>query len=420
MHNAEITRSVFGTSALAAIAISIGFAAHAGQPDPQEFSQIERGRYLSVLGDCASCHTVPGSGQPFGGGRAIETPFGNIDAPNITPDRETGIGAWSDDEFDAAVRHGIGRDGSRLYPAMPYNAYAKMSRDDVRAIRAYLNTVTPVKNAVVADQLPFPFDIRATMRVWDALYFDNGRYTPDPQKSPEWNRGAFLVEGPAHCGACHTPKTFLGGDKTKELFEGSALQGWFAPDITNDSRRGLGNWSIDDITAYLKTGHNRITAATGPMAEAIELSTSNMSDADLKAIATYLKSIPGHPAAASPVKPDDPVMVAGGAIYRDQCSACHALDGHGVPQLFPSIRDSSIVRSDDPSSLIRIVLRGARSAATNKEPTAPGMPAYGWQLSDEQLAAVLTFIRNNWGAAAAPVSAQDISRARDGLKLRSD
>jgi mono/diheme cytochrome c family protein len=303
---------------------------------------------------------------------------------------------------------------------MPYNAYAKMSRNDVLAIRAYLNTVTPVKNAVVADQLPFPFDIRATMRVWDALYFDNGRYTPDPQKSPEWNRGAFLVEGPAHCGACHTPKTFLGGDKTKELFEGSALQGWFAPDITNDSRRGLGNWSIDDITAYLKTGHNRITAATGPMAEAIELSTSNMNDADLKAIATYLKSIPGHPAAASPVKPDDPVMVAGGAIYRDQCSACHALDGRGVPQLFPSIGDSSIVRSDDPSSLIRIVLRGARSAATNKEPTAPGMPAYGWQLSDEQLAAVLTFIRNNWGAAAAPVSAQDISRARDGLKLRSD
>jgi mono/diheme cytochrome c family protein len=420
MRNAEITRSAFGISALAAIAISIGFAAHAGQPDPQEFSQIERGRYLSVLGDCASCHTVPGSGQPFAGGRAVETPFGNIDAPNITPDRETGIGAWSDDQFDAAVRHGIGRDGSRLYPAMPYNAYAKMSRNDVLAIRAYLNTVTPVKNAVVADQLPFPFDIRATMRVWDALYFDNGRYTPDPQKSPEWNRGAFLVEGPAHCGACHTPKTFLGGDKTKELFEGSALQGWFAPDITNDSRRGLGNWSIDDITAYLKTGHNRISAATGPMAEAIELSTSNMNDADLKAIATYLKSIPGHPAAASPVKPDDPVMVAGGAIYRDQCSACHALDGRGVPQLFPSIGDSSIVRSDDPSSLIRIVLRGARSAATNKEPTAPGMPAYGWQLSDEQLAAVLTFIRNNWGAAAAPVSAQDISRARDGLKLRSD
>lgn len=420
MRNAEITRSAFGISALAAIAISIGFAAHAGQPDPQEFSQIERGRYLSVLGDCASCHTVPGSGQPFAGGRAVETPFGNIDAPNITPDRETGIGAWSDDQFDAAVRHGIGRDGSRLYPAMPYNAYAKMSRNDVLAIRAYLNTVTPVKNAVVADQLPFPFDIRATMRVWDALYFDNGRYTPDPQKSPEWNRGAFLVEGPAHCGACHTPKTFLGGDKTKELFEGSALQGWFAPDITNDSRRGLGNWSIDDITAYLKTGHNRITAATGPMAEAIELSTSNMNDADLKAIATYLKSIPGHPAAASPVKPDDPVMVAGGAIYRDQCSACHALDGRGVPQLFPSIGDLSIVRSDDPSSLIRIVLRGARSAATNKEPTAPGMPAYGWQLSDEQLAAVLTFIRNNWGAAAAPVSAQDISRARDGLKLRSD
>ena len=215
-----------------------------------------------VLGDCASCHTVPGAV-----GRWADAPsdaFSNITHP--TCDGETGI-ALNDDEFDDAVRHGIRRDGSRLYPEMQFNAYTKMSRDEVVAIRAYLNTVTPVKNTVVANQLPFPFNIRAAMRVWDALYFVDGRYTPDPKQSAEWNRGAFLVEGPAHCGACHTPKTMLGGDKTSELYEGAQLQGWFAPNITNDSRRGLGGWSIDDMTAYLKTGHNRITAATGPMAK---------------------------------------------------------------------------------------------------------------------------------------------------------
>jgi mono/diheme cytochrome c family protein len=420
MRSARIARLALGLVGPAAIMVSIAFAAQAGQSDPQDFSQIERGRHLSLLGDCASCHTVPGSGQPFAGGRAIETPFGNIVAPNITPDPDTGVGAWSDDEFDAAVRHGIRRDGARLYPAMPFNAYTKMSRDEVVAIRAYINTVTPVKNTVVANQLPFPFNIRAAMGVWDALYFSDAPYTPDPKQSAEWNRGAFLVEGPAHCGACHTPKTMLGGDKTSELYEGAQLQGWFAPNITNDSRRGLGGWSIDDITAYLKTGHNRVTAATGPMAEAVELSTSTMDDPDLKAIATYLKSIPGLQDSAAPVRADDPAMVAGAAIYRDQCSACHALDGRGVPRLFPSVAESTGVRSDDPISLIRIVLRGARSVATKEEPTAPGMPAYGWQLSDEQLAAVLTYIRNSWGAAAAPVSARDVKRARDNLEQRAD
>src|SRR5215472_13725604 len=186
----------------------------------QDFPQVERGRYLAVLSDCASCHTVPGSNQPFAGGRAIETPFGNIVAPNITPDLETGIGRLSDEQFDAAIRKGIGPKGYNIYPAMPYNAYTQMSRDDVLAIRAYLNTLTPVRNAVEANTLPFPFNIRAAMRVWDALYFREGEYQPDPHQSAEWNRGAFLVNGPGHCGACHTPKTFLGGDKTNQYLEG--------------------------------------------------------------------------------------------------------------------------------------------------------------------------------------------------------
>jgi mono/diheme cytochrome c family protein len=411
-------RALAAMGSVAAILFVISSAA-AGESDPQDFTQIERGRYLAVAGDCASCHTIPGR-RPFAGGRPIETPFGNILAPNITPDRDTGIGAWSDDDFDAAVRKGVRRDGSLLYPAMPYNAYTKMSREEVLALRAYLNTVEAVRNAVVANILPFPFNIRAAMHVWNALYFTEGAYKPDPAKSADWNRGAYLVDGPAHCGACHTPKTLLGGDKTNRYLQGSDLQGWSAPDITNDKARGIGNWSAAEAVAYLKTGHNRVTAATGPMAEAISLSTSQMTDADLAAIVTYLKSLPDRGGAASPLPAQDPVMVAGAAIYRDACSACHGLDGRGTAQLFPSLADSSMVRSNDPATLIRIVLRGARSVATAGEPTAPGMPSYAWQLDDAQVAAVLTYVRNAWGAGAATVSAQDVARAKSQLAARPD
>ena len=415
----SLARSVGATGAGVAILLAAS-PALAGASDPQEFTQIERGRYLAVASDCASCHTIPGSNTPFAGGRAIETPFGNIIAPNITPDRETGIGAWSDAEFAAAVRKGVRRDGSPLYPAMPYNAYTKMSNDDVQAIHAYLSTVTPVRNPVVAQSLPFPFNIRSAMHVWNALYFTEGEYKSDPKQTAEWNRGAFLVDGPAHCGACHTPKTSLGGDKNNRYLQGSELQGWFAPNITNDTRLGLGGWSVDELVAYLKTGHNRVSAATGPMAEEVSLSSSHMTDPDLKAIATYLKTIPGGKSSSQPLRVDDPVMRAGEAIYRDQCSACHGLEGHGIPQLFPSVADSSMVRSNDPTTSIRIVLRGARSVATAPEPTGPGMPSYGWQLSDAQVAAVLTYIRNTWGASALPVLPQDVTRARSELASRSD
>lgn len=402
------------------IALFVATSASAGDSDPQEFTQIERGRYLAVLSDCASCHTVPGSNQPFAGGRAIETPFGNILAPNITPDPETGIGSWSDDAFDAAIRKGLRRNGSRLYPAMPYTAYTKMSREDVLAIRAYLNTVTPVRNAVDANALPFPFNIRASMRVWNMLYFNQGDYKPDAKKPAEWNRGAFLVDGPGHCGACHTPKTFLGGDKTDEYLRGSFLQGWSAPDITGDSRVGLGAWSAEDLVAYLKSGHNRVSAATGPMAEVVTLSTERMTDPDLRAIATYLKSLSGKQDHPQTVSKEDAAMVSGAAIYRDQCSACHGIDGKGVAELFPSIADSSMVKSDDPTTSIRIVLRGARSVGTRAQPTAPGMPSYGRQLDDAQIAAVLTYMRNGWGAAAAPIGAADVARVRSDTALRPD
>jgi mono/diheme cytochrome c family protein len=388
--------------------------------DAQDFGQIERGRYLAIAGDCTSCHTVPGSGQPFAGGRSIETPFGTVVGANITPDSETGIGAWSDETFVRALREGKGHDGELLYPAMPYPYYTKLTESDALAIRAYLNTVKPVRNAVVSNKLPFPLDIRQGMAAWNALYFTSGEFGPDPAKSAEWNRGAYLVEGLGHCGACHTPKSALGGDDNAHAFQGYALQGWFAPNITNDSERGLGRWSVADIAAYLKNGHNPTTASTGIMAEEITLSSSHMTDADLTAIATYLKALPDQTAATVAAIPaSDPKMVAGEAIYADECSACHGPDGKGVPYLFPSLAGSSNVRSADPISLIRVVIEGARSVATAGEPTGPGMPSFAWKLSDDQAAAVLTYIRNAWGAAAPAVDATQVGKGRAHASIAS-
>ena len=388
--------------------------------NPQNFARIEHGRYLTTVADCVACHTNPNGGQPFAGGRPIETPFGNIVSANITPDLETGIGAWSDDRFDNAVRHGTRPDGARIYPAMPYPFYTRMSRDDVLAIKAYLETITPVHNAVNTNALPFPFNVRLGMHVWDWLNFKDERFKPDPQKSAEWNRGAYLVEGPGHCGACHTPKNFMGADKSDKNLTGSYLQGWFAPDITNDERTGLGRWSADDIVAFLKTGHSRIGAAVGPMKDEVQHASSGMTDADLRAIAVYLKDQPGHSDQPQPLPKENAQMVAGEAIYHDQCSACHQINGKGVAQLFPSLADSSIVRSDDPTSLLHLVLRGSRSAATQDEPTGPGMPSFAWQLSDAQIAAVATYVRNGWANPARAVSPADVAKLRSQLANRQD
>jgi mono/diheme cytochrome c family protein len=385
--------------------------AHAGG-DHQAFDEIARGRYLATVGDCAACHTVPG-GKPYAGGLPIETPFGTLVGSNLTPDRETGIGAWTDDEFINAVKQGIGRGGKRLYPAMPYTYYTRLSRTDVLAIRSYLETLEPVHNRIVSNQLPFPFNIRTTMAVWNGLYFSSGAFKPDTSKPDDWNRGAYLVEGPAHCGMCHTAKNFLGGDKTGHTLEGGTLQGWFDPDLTNDLRTGLGNWSIDDLVSYLRTGHNQISGASGPMAEVIADSTSHMTDSDLKAIAVYLKDQPARDAKPQrPVSEQDAMMRAGHAIYVDNCSACHTATGAGISRLFSALKDNPAVQASDPVSLIRVVLEGTKSVATDHAPTGPAMPALGWKLSDAQVAAVVTYIRNSWGNAASAVSASDVSRVR--------
>jgi mono/diheme cytochrome c family protein len=393
---------------------SLGNAASA--QSNQSFDRIERGRYLAVLGDCAGCHTAPG-GQPFAGGLALQTPFGTIVAPNITPDPDTGIGNWTDEEFLAALHEGRGRNGTRLYPAMPYPAYTRMTDADVLAMRAYFATVAPVQNMVIANQLPFPLNIRLAMLFWNGLNFTPGRYQANPQKSAEWNRGAYIVEGPGHCGTCHTPKTLLGGDKTGTPLAGATLQGWFAPNITTNSHRGIGGWSKDDLAQYLKTGTNNWTLASGPMAEAVSHSTSQMTDEDIAAIATYLKDSGAGDSTPKPVAvaANDNAMRAGAAIYKDSCAVCHRDSGEGERHLFPRLAGSALVQSDDPTTLAHVVLQGTRAVATSTRPTAPAMPAFDWRLDDAQVASVLTYIRNSWGNAASSVSASTIARQRTSL-----
>jgi len=413
-------RTTFGMALLAAGIVLGGAAAAAGTGiDKQDFDQLARGRYLTIVGDCAACHTLPGSGHELAGGRPIETPFGTLVAPNITPDPETGIGAWTDREFVDALTKGTGRDGKRLYPAMPYPYYTKVTREDALAIRAYLNSLPAVHNPVRVNRLPFPLNMRLSMAVWDLLFFSPAPYRSRADKSAEWNRGAYLAEGLGHCGACHTPKNFLGADRAGERLQGYALQGWFASNITNDARRGLGGWSVDDIVTYLKTGHNRTAAATGPMAETLNLSTTHMSDADLHAIAVYLKDQPG-PRESKPPVPSAANMKAGAKIYADECSGCHTPNGKGVAGLFPALDGSPVVQQSDPTSLLRVVLRGARGVGTHAAPTAAAMPAFEWLLTDNDVADVLTYIRNSWGNAAPAVQPADVGKARKAFVKRSD
>ncbi len=370
----------------------------------------ERGRYLATVGDCVACHTAPG-GTPFAGGRAIETPFGPIIAPNLTPDRASGLGAWSDADFLRALRRGLRPDGARLYPACPYVYFSAVRDEDLLAIRAFLATLTPVANPARGAGFGFPFNLRPLMVFWDALYFRPAPFVADPGRSMAWNRGAYLVEGLGHCGACHGAKGALGADPEPGVLGGGRVRGWFAPDLGGDPRAGLGGWSLDDIERYLATGSNGRALAAGPMAEVVENSTARLTMADLRAIALYLKQDAplSQPAAAPSPVPNGRI---GAAIYADACAACHRANGEGVPGLFPRLAGSSAVQSARPDTLITVVLHGGRAAATGAAPTGPAMPALGWRLDDASVAAVLTYIRSAWGNEAAPVSSEAVRRGR--------
>ena len=390
----------------------------AGAVDLQSASLVERGRYLAIAADCAACHTKPG-GQPFAGGVALETPFGTLVGSNITPDPEAGIGAWTDDEFVAALQEGRGRGGIRFYPAMPYPAYTKMTREDALAIRAYLQTIAPAPDRIESNQLPFPFSIRTGLLVWNALNFKPGRLEPDPSKSTEWNRGRYLVDALGHCGTCHTPKTFTGADNDSTYLQGEMLAGWFAPNITADSRQGIGRWSTEELVAFLRTGANADNISIGDMSEEIVHSSSHLTDDDLSAIAVYLKSLtPKQENAPQTLAVSDTRMMTGQAIYKDNCTACHADAGTGSAGLFARLAGNPAVQADDPTTLIRVVLEGSQGIGTAGAPTAPSMPSFDWRLNDAQVASVLTYIRNIWGNAASPVSADQASVIRETLSSK--
>lgn len=402
---------------LGLVALTLSGLAHAAGDGA--FEQVERGRYLATVGDCAACHTVSTpNAKPFAGGVPIETPFGRLVGANITPDPETGIGKWSFDDFQRAMSEGIGHGGKRLYGAMPFTAYTKVTREDNAAIWAYLQTVQPVHNEIESNQLPFPFNIRTSLMGWNWLNFTKGEYKPKMDKSAEWNRGAYLVEGLGHCGTCHTPKNLIGGDKDSQFLQGAVIENWVAPDITVNQHTGIGKWTEEDLMQYLKTGANRFDIASGPMAEEVDHSSQHWTDADLKAVAVYLKDS-GHDSgskAPEPIKADDKAMIAGKQIYADRCSACHTPNGQGQEGLFPRLADSALINQDHATSLIRVVLAGSRPVATKTAPTAPSMPSFDGVMSDQDVANVLTYIRNSWGNSAAAVSSSDVKDLRAELK----
>lgn len=381
------------------------------------FAQVERGRYAVATGNCQGCHTASGE-QPFSGGRPLGTPFGTIYTPNITFEPETGLGQWSKDDFWNAMHLGIARDGSRLYPAFPYPHFTRMPREEVDAIYDYLSTLPPVKKEKPENELPFPLDWRVLLAGWNLMFFDPGVYRPDPNKSEAWNRGAYLVEGPGHCAGCHSEKNLLGADKESRHLKGGNLENWSAPDIRGGKNGGLEDWSEDQIVEFLKTGRNEHTAAFSIMAEVIELSTQNMTDEDLRAIALYLKDLDGDEP-EPPERPDDAVLAAGEAIYRDSCNACHRTNGSGVPRFFAPLRGSGKVNNPDATTMIRAILEGARSVPTETHPTPLTMPPFDWKLTDEQVAAVASYVRASWGNTAPPVSPDDVAALREELKQGS-
>ncbi|WP_104096950.1 cytochrome c [Stutzerimonas kunmingensis] len=382
---------------------------------PDAYELVEKGRYIATLGDCTACHTLPGK-PLFSGGVAIETPFGELVGANITPDPATGIGRWTFEDFQNTMARGHGRNGKQLYPAMPYAAYTKVTREDNLALWAYLRTVQPAQNEVETNQLPFPFNVRLSMKAWNWLNFTEGEFEPDADKSEQWNRGAYLVQGLGHCGSCHTPKNLIGGDKSDGSLKGGELQGWMAPNISNTAHVGLGEWTEDDIVQYLKTGANRYDIASGPMAEAVENSTQYWRDEDLRAVAVYLKDLDHEHEKPEPLDPNDPIMTAGRGLYEVRCSACHTPDGEGIPTLFPKLANAPLVNARDAVSMIRVVLAGNRAGSTDAAPTGPAMPSFAWNLSDENIADVLTYVRNSWGNAAPAVSADEVRKQREALQ----
>lgn len=387
----------------------------AGEAAPADPGAIVRGAYLARAGNCMGCHTARG-GEPYAGGRAMETPFGTMVTPNITPDRDTGLGAWTADDFWRALHNGRSRDGRLLYPAFPYPNYTLVTREDSDALFAYLQTRAPVARRNEPHALRFPYNLQASLAVWRALYFRPTRFEPDKVQTAESNRGSYLVQGLGHCVACHAPRNWLGATDSAQALGGGLIpmQNWYAPPLAPaPGEAGAAPWSIEDITQLLGTGFTLRGAAMGPMAEVVHGSTQHLSDADLRAMAVYLQSLPPAPATASAVeRASADQLKLGGKLYGDHCAACHGDAGQGAPGAYPALAGNRAATMASPNNLVKAVLHGGFPPATQGNPRPYGMPPFKQLLSEREVAAVATYVRQSWGNAASTVSELDVLRAR--------
>lgn len=347
---------------------------------------LEHGEYVARASDCISCHTKPG-GKPYAGGLTIRTPFGNLVTPNITPDIETGIGAWTRDDFYRALHEGTGRNGEPLYPGLPYCFYTKMYQSDVFALYNYLRTIEPVKNKVEVNDLRFPYSLRSSLIGWKVLYFKKGTFFPDPKKSALWNRGAYLVEGPGHCGACHSPRNSAGGIEWSRSLQGGVVESWTAPDITPNPKTAVSDWTVEDFVEFFRTGvAPGGQAAVGPMAEVIDNSLKYLTPEDLTGIAIYLKSLPiDETSEVSDLK-------RGKKLFLQNCAGCHHPLGVGRPELAPPLVDNSALTLDDSSNLFNVIVFGVP-----EQHGYMAMPPFGHRLADSEIVLLASFLKTRWG-----------------------
>ncbi|KAA5841759.1 c-type cytochrome [Pseudomonas chlororaphis] len=384
---------------------------------------VSRGEYVARVSDCVACHSLPGK-APFAGGLEMATPLGAIHATNVTPDRDTGIGAYSLADFDRAVRHGVAPGGRRLYPAMPYPSYVKLSDDDMRALYAFfMKGVQPVSQPNVPSAIPWPLNMRWPIALWNGLFAPSTPYAAKPAQDALWNRGAYIVQGPGHCGSCHTPRGLAFNEKALDesgapFLAGALLDGWYAPSLRQDSNTGLGRWSEPQIVQFLKTGRNQHAVVYGSMTEAFNNSTQFMADEDLAAIARYLKSLPGDPqrdgapwqyqAVSAAARLDSP----GAHTYVTRCASCHGLDGQGQAEWMPPLAGATSALAKENASAINIILNGSQRIVAAGVPDAYRMPAFREQLSDREIAEVLSFVRGTWGNSGGAVDAQAVGKLR--------
>ena len=383
---------------------------------PASAEQIERGQYLARAGNCISCHTVQG-GTPYAGGRGIATPFGTVYASNLTPDSETGLGAWSSDHFWRALHHGRSKDGRLLYPAFPYTEYTHVTRADADAIFAFLRSLPPAAQPNQAHTLRFPYSSQWALAGWRALFFRAGGDTADTHQSAEWNRGAYLVRGLGHCVACHSPRNALGASRLSQDLQGGVIpvQNWYAPALTSSTEAGIAHWPQEDVVALLQTGLSPQASVMGPMAEVVFNSTQHLTTADVQAMAVYLQSLPQEPPRAVAQAPaaGPQVMQKGAKVYEQQCAQCHGAAGEGLPGAFPALAGNRAVNLAQPVNVVQAVLHGGYLPATAGNPRPFGMPPFSHVLDDAEVAAVVSFISASWGNNAAPVTAMDIYQHRE-------